>query len=75
MTAPIVSLTPKKGDPEFAQILREYADQVERGEITEYSFVARHVDHGHLMRAATFEDRWRLIAALEYAKVNVAVSG
>jgi hypothetical protein len=57
----------RKGDAEFAEVLRGYADDVEAGRLTEYVFVANHVD-GYLMRASTFEDRWRMLGALEYAK-------
>jgi hypothetical protein len=57
----------RKGDAEFAQALRNFADDVEAGRMTEYVFVANHVG-GYLLRASTFQDRWRMLGALEYAK-------
>lgn len=72
MTAPVVNLAPKKGDVEFAQHLRDYADRVESGDITEFVFVARSTEENNLIRCSSFEDRWRLLGALEYAKANIA---
>lgn len=72
MSAPVVNLAPKKGDAEFAQYLREYADRVESGDITEFVFVGRSTEGGNLIRCSSFEDRWRLLGALEYGRAKIA---
>ncbi len=52
---------------EMADALREYAQQVEDGSVTDFVLVGREKAEGYFQFAA-FEDRWRLLAACEYAK-------
>lgn len=51
-----------------AQVLRDLADEVERGDVTEWLIAGNHRKDGYYFTSAGFEDRWRLIAAVEYAK-------
>lgn len=57
----------REGNPEAAGLLREYADDVESGLITEFVFVSYHVEDGHFMHTGAFQDRWRLLGALAHA--------
>lgn len=54
-----------------AQNLREIADRCEKGHITEIVIVLRDNEDNCFERYATFEDRWRLFGALEYAKTTI----
>lgn len=60
-----------KGDKEMADILRDYAEQVESGEIQNFIFCARYCGQNTLERWGAWQDRWELIGALEYAKAIV----
>ena len=51
-----------------AQTLREFADEVERGDVTEWVIAGNHRKDGYYFTSAGFEDRWRMIAAIEYAR-------
>lgn len=51
-----------------AQMLRDFADEVERGDVTEWVIAGNHRKDGYYFTSAGFEDRWRMIAAIEYAK-------
>lgn len=51
-----------------AQTIRDLADEVERGDVTEWLIAGNHRKDGYYFTSAGFEDRWRLIAAVEYAK-------
>lgn len=57
-----------------AQTLREFADEVERGDVTEWLIAGNHRKDGYYFTSAGFEDRWRLIAATEYAKARACQS-
>lgn len=54
-----------------AAYLRELADRMERGEISECVVVLNDKRAGGYERWATFDDRWRMLGALEYAKTAV----
>ena len=54
-----------------AMKLREYADEVEAGDISEFVFVANRKSDGCFMAHGSFDDRWRILGALEYAKTTV----
>lgn len=56
---------------EAADILREYADRIERGEISEIVIVCNDRENSNFERFGHFNDRWRLLGALEYAKAAV----
>jgi hypothetical protein len=56
---------------ENAARLRDCADQVENGDITEFVFVANTKAEGCFMAHGAFDDRWRILGALEYAKQTV----
>jgi hypothetical protein len=56
---------------EDARRLREIADRVEIGEISEFVIVANDRDEGSFMGVGSFDDRWRLLGAIEYAKHTV----
>lgn len=51
-----------------AQTLRDLADEVERGDVTEWLVAGNHRKDGYYFTSAGFEDRWRLIAAVAYAQ-------
>lgn len=53
---------------ELAQRLRDIADDLEAGKISELVVVAHDRSDGTYLTASDFEDRWRLLGALEYAK-------
>lgn len=56
---------------EDATRLRDYADQVESGSISEFVFVANQREDGCFLAHGSFDDRWRILGALEYAKNSV----
>lgn len=58
----------KAGNPEMANWLREIADRVASGDVTEIAIVGNDRDHCMFFRHASFTDRWRLLGALEHAK-------
>lgn len=53
---------------EDAGRLREIADRVEAGEITEFAIVGNDREGGCFFTVGSFDDRWRLLGAIEYAK-------
>lgn len=53
---------------EAARRLRDLADQCESGELTEVVVVGFLGREGEYVQYGSFDDRWRLIGALEYAK-------
>ena len=65
---PPVQLVARRGNPEFAETLREFADKVESGEITNIVVVVNDGLENCLERAGTWDSRWHLLGALEYAK-------
>lgn len=58
----------RPGDLETATALREMADRVEAGDIRDVVVVADDQGAKVFWRVGTFDDRWRLLGALEYAK-------
>ena len=58
----------RNGDPETANALREMADRVESGDIRDVVVVCNDAGENAFWRVGLFEDRWRLLGALEYAK-------
>lgn len=54
-----------------AEQLRDYADRMERGEISEMVVVLNDRENKGFERFGHFDDRWRLLGALEYAKTVV----
>lgn len=56
---------------EAATFLRELADRFERGEISECVCVVNDRADNTFQSFGHFEDRWRLLGALEYAKTSV----
>ena len=53
---------------EGANILHEIADRVASGQIKELVVVYRDGENNYFASFGHFEDRWRLLGALEYAK-------
>lgn len=51
-----------------AERLREIADLLESGDVTEVVVVYNNEAEKHFAKWGHFADRWRLIGALEYAK-------
>ena len=65
----IVSLAAqRKGDPELAARIREFADRIESGEIRDAVVVFHDKGNHSFCSTALYQDRWRLLGALEYAK-------
>lgn len=54
-----------------AAYLREFADEVENGDISEFVFVGNRKSDGCFLSHGSFDDRWRILGALEYAKNTV----
>ena len=54
-----------------AEYLREMADRFERGEILDAVLVYNDKQDKCFASWGNFEDRWRLLGALEYAKAGV----
>lgn len=54
-----------------AKFLRELADRFEAGEVTEAVVVYNDSSDKHYASWGHFDDRWRLLGALEYAKGGV----
>ena len=63
------------GNAEAAQSLREMADKVERGDIRDWFFAADDLSEGAYYSHSNFQDKWRLLGALEFAKSRVATDG
>lgn len=56
---------------EAARYLRDLADQIEAGDVSDLVVVHNNVAENFLASFGEFEDRWRLLGALEYAKAGV----
>lgn len=54
-----------------ADFLRELADRVEAGEIPDIVVVYNDLTEKCFASYGHFEDRWRLLGALEYAKLSI----
>jgi hypothetical protein len=61
----------RQGNPDFANKLREIADRVESGEITDIAFVCNDREQAYYGRSVSFNDRWRLLGAIEWAKQGI----
>lgn len=68
--APIDPETVRKRK-EDADRMREYADKLESGEITDVVIVMNNVGENCYERFGRWEDRWRMLGALEYAKTCI----
>lgn len=55
-----------------AELLRELADLVENGDVSEFVVVTNRLDEGCFEARGHFEDRWRILGAIEYAKQSVS---
>lgn len=64
---------PKQPDPEIVSLLEEYLDKAKKGEVFEIVIAASVNDEQGIAftRSTVFEDRWRMLGALEYAKMAV----
>lgn len=58
-------------DREMAQSLRELADGLEAGTIRDVVAVANLCEEGCYLRHSSFDDAWRLLGAIEYARNTV----
>lgn len=56
---------------EDARTVRGIADRIERGDITEFALVGNDRVEGRFLTVGSFDDRWRLLGAIEYAKRSV----
>jgi hypothetical protein len=54
-----------------AQAIRDLADRIERGDVRDFVVVANNLKDGVFISIGDFEDRWRILGALEYAKSTV----
>jgi len=61
----------RPGDPELAERLRELAEKVESGDVRDIVIVADDQGERVFWGMANFDDRWRLLGAIEYAKSKV----
>lgn len=58
-------------DRDIANHLRELADLMDEGKVSEIVIVANVRADGEFMRVAKFDDAWKALGALEYAKMTV----
>lgn len=58
-------------DRDIANHLRELADMMDEGKVSEIVVVANVRSDGEYMRVAKFECAWKALGALEYAKMTV----
>lgn len=56
---------------DFADHLRELAQRFEDGNLCNVMFIYNDVEGAHYGTSADFDDRWRMIGALEYAKLRM----
>lgn len=56
---------------DFADHVRDLADRYENGDLSNVLFVYNNVEGGCYGTSADFDDRWRMIGALEYAKLRM----
>lgn len=59
------------GNADAAQHLREIADMVESGAVRDIVVVYDNRLDKHFARWGTWDDKWRILGALEYAKATV----
>lgn len=62
-------------DRKFAQYLRGLASRIDSGEVTDCVVVFNDRENACYERYASFNDRWRILAAIEYAKDAVHRAG
>ena len=62
---------PTTEDLEIAQEVHDLADKLAAGDISEIVVVANIRADGQFMRVAKFDDAWKALGALEYAKQSV----
>lgn len=69
----VLPFTPRHAEDwaEAARWLRELADRFEAGEIADMVCVVNDREDNAFVSFGHFEDRWRLLGALEYAKAPV----
>ena len=65
----------KEAWDEGAAYMRDLADRMERGEISECAIVINDRAENAYATFGHFDDRWRLMGALEYAKSRVLFEG
>lgn len=58
-----------------ADEIRDMADAIERGDIIEWVMVANDRASQVYMNHSKFEDRWRMLGALEYARSGLLKAG
>jgi CO dehydrogenase nickel-insertion accessory protein CooC1 len=58
-------------DIKIAKDLRELADKLEAGDVSEIIIVANLRAEGQYQRVAKFDNAWKALGALEYAKQAV----
>ena len=63
-----LGLVKKEGDVGMAEWMREVADEVEAGTVTEIVVICNNVEDRCFYRKASFENSWKLLGALEYAR-------
>lgn len=66
-----LKVKPSDADRDMADELRQLADRLEAGEISELSVVANIRTEQSFLTYNKFDDVWRLLGALEYAKIGV----
>lgn len=69
----ITELKPRasEADKEIAADLRELADKLDAGEVSEIIVIANLRTEAMYQRISKFDDAWRALGALEYAKQTV----
>jgi hypothetical protein len=72
MTIVPIKSGPRADHLEAAEYLRDLADRFEAGDISEAVIVLNDREGGHFESWGHFDDRWRLLGALEYAKQGLA---
>jgi len=61
----------RPGDPECASRLRDLADKVEAGDVRDVVVVADDQGERAYWCTVMFNDRWKILGALEFAKSKV----
>lgn len=75
MSDNLVKLAPtKKGDPAFVATLREIADRFESGDISEIVVITHDRENNDLRAYGDWQDRWRMVGAIENAKMRTMFS-
>ncbi len=63
----------RKPDPDMVIMVEELLAEVKSGDVTELVIVGTNAADGSNFFSATFQDRWRLLGAIEYAKKAVDI--